>query len=414
MQTFERLESEVRAYCRTYPTVFATAKNAKQTDESGRTFIDFFAGAGVLNFGHNDERIKKALIEFIENDGIAHSLDMATTAKRRFMEKFEQVILKPRGMNYKMQFTGPTGSNAVEAALKLARKVTGRHDIVAFTNGFHGMTLGALAATGNGVHRAAAGVPLHHTVRVPFDGYLGEQVDSLAAYKKELGDGSSGIVKPAAFIVEVIQAEGGVNEATKEWLHEVEQLARDTGALFIIDEIQVGCGRTGSYFSFDGMGLDPDVIVLAKGIGGFGTPMAMCLIKPEKDQWAPGEHTGTFRGPGLSFVAGAAALTYFEEKSFLEGVKKKGETMKKRLDLLAKSESSIKQVRGRGMIYGVEMGTENCKKVTKECFDNGMVISPCGPALNVMKLIPPLTIEPETLDEGLKIFEAAVACVGAN
>lgn len=411
MDVFDQLESEVRAYCRSYPAVFQSAKNAKQTDESGRSYIDFFAGAGVLNFGHNNDRIKRALIEFLEADGIAHSLDMATTAKRSFMKKFNDTILEPRGMNYKMQFTGPTGSNAVEASLKLARKITGRHDVVAFTNGFHGMTLGALACTGNGVHRGAAGVPLLHTIRANYDGYV--PGDTLAALEKQLEDGSSGIKAPAAFMVEVIQAEGGVNVATVEWLKRVQDLAKKHGALFIIDDIQVGCGRTGTYFSFEGMGLDPDVIVLAKGIGGYGTPLAMCLIKPERDKWAPGEHTGTFRGPGLSFVAGGTALSFFDDPQFLQNVKKMGATMWDRMVALKSKHSIIKDVRGRGMIVGVDVGTDAAKRITKECFQRGMIISPCGPFLNVMKLIPPLTIEPDVLDEGLTIFEAAVAAAEA-
>jgi diaminobutyrate-2-oxoglutarate transaminase len=412
MDVFDELESEVRAYCRSYPVVFESAKNAKQTDEGGRTYIDFFAGAGVLNFGHNHDRIKQALIKFLQDDGIAHSLDMATTVKRAFMEKFNDTILKPLGMKYRMQFTGPTGSNAVEASLKLARKITGRHDVVAFTNGFHGMTLGALACTGNGVHRGAAGVPLPHTIRASYDGYV--PGDTLAALEKALEDGSSGIKPPAAFMVEVIQAEGGVNVATAEWLRRVQDLAKKHGALFIIDDIQVGCGRTGTYFSFEGMGLDPDVIVLAKGIGGYGTPLAMCLIKPERDKWAPGEHTGTFRGPGLSFVAGAEALAFFEDPAFLESVKKMGKTMWDRMTALRAKHSVIKDVRGRGMIVGVDVGTDAAKRITKECFDRGMIISPCGPLLNVMKLIPPLTIEPDVLDEGLTIFEAAVAAAEAG
>ncbi len=414
MELFERLESEVRAYCRTYPAVFATAKNAKQVDESGRTYIDFFAGAGVLNFGHNNERIKRALIEFLQSDGVSHSLDMATSVKRHFMRRFQEVILEPRGMDFKMQFTGPTGANAVEAALKLARKITGRRDVVAFTNGFHGMTLGALAATGNGFHRGAAGVPLNHTVRVPYDGYLGDNWDSLTTLRKQLGDGSSGIEKPAAFLVEVIQAEGGVNVASREWLHQVQALARETGALFILDEIQVGCGRTGKYFSFEGMGLDPDVVVLAKGIGGYGTPLAMCLIKPQQDKWAPGEHTGTFRGPGLSFCAGAEALGFFQDPAFLENVNNLGARMHERLLALQARHESIAHVRGRGMLYGVEMDSAACKELTKLCFERGLLISPCGPSLNVMKFIPPLTIEAEVLDQGMTIFEEALAAAEAR
>jgi diaminobutyrate-2-oxoglutarate transaminase len=216
---------------------------------------------------------------------------------------------------------------------------------------------------------------------------------------------------PAAFIVEVIQAEGGVNVAEAAWLKEVQDLAREHGALFIIDDIQVGCGRTGTYFSFEGMDLDPDIIILAKGIGGYGTPLAMCLIKPEQDKWAPGEHTGTFRGPGLSFIAGAEALTFFEEPEFLTNVKKMGAEMESRMKALQKKYPVIKDVRGRGMIIGVDVGNEAAKAITKECFEKGLIISPCGPSLNVMKLIPPLTIEPEVLDQGLSIFEASFAAV---
>ena len=169
MEIFERRESNVRGYCRAFPTVFAKAKNAVQWDEQGKRYVDFFAGAGVLLFGHNDEAMKAAMIDFLGRDGVAHSLDMCTPAKREFLEHFEEIVLKPRGLDYKLQFTGPTGTNCVEAALKLARKVTGRRQVVAFTDGFHGMTLGALACTGNRLFRNAAGVPLENVIRVPFD-----------------------------------------------------------------------------------------------------------------------------------------------------------------------------------------------------------------------------------------------------
>lgn len=412
MELFERLESEVRGYCRTYPTVFRSAKNAKQTDESGKTYIDFFAGAGVLNFGHNDERMKRALIAFLEADGVAHSLDMATTAKRRFMERFERIVLKPRGLEYKLQFTGPTGSNAVEAALKLARKVTGRTHVAAFTNGFHGMTLGALACTGNGVHRAAAGVSLNDVIRVPFDGYPKDGQDSLRVLREQLRDPSSGITPPAAFILETIQAEGGVNVARAEWLQGVQELAREHGSLFIVDDIQVGCGRTGRFFSFEELGLDPDVVVLAKGIGGFGTPLALLLIKPEHDVWKPGEHTGTFRGQGLSFVAGSEALGYFEDDALLSSVRRKGAHTAERLERLAKRHGFVRQVRGKGMIHGLDVGKgEIAQKVTRAAFERGLILSPCGPGLRVLKIIAPLTIEDDVLDQGLDLFESALGAV---
>ncbi|HKK16105.1 MAG TPA: diaminobutyrate--2-oxoglutarate transaminase, partial [Gammaproteobacteria bacterium] len=332
MEIFERLESNVRAYCRVAPAVFDTARNACQFDEQGKRYIDFFAGAGVLNFGHNNPRMKQALLDYISNDGVTHSLDMYTTAKRQFMQSFEDIILKPRKLDYKMQFTGPTGTNCVEASLKLARKITGRRSIVAFTDGFHGMTLGSLACTGNSLFRNAAGVPLNDVQRVPFDGYLGTGVNTLESLERQFDDPSSGITPPAAWLVETIQAEGGVNLASKEWLQALQALARKHGSLLIVDDIQVGCGRTGTYFSFEKYGLEPDLVCLAKGIGGYGTPLAMLLIKPEHDVWKPGEHTGTFRGQDLSLVAGREGLLYFKNDDLLNDVTKNGEIMKQRLD----------------------------------------------------------------------------------
>ncbi|WDI30142.1 aspartate aminotransferase family protein [Hyphococcus flavus] len=404
MDVFEQWESDVRGYCRIFPTVFKSASNARQVDENGRSYIDFFGGAGVLNFGHNNMRMKKAIIEFLESDGVAHSLDMSTTAKRDFIEAFVETIMKPRSMNYKLQFTGPTGTNAVEAALKIARRVTGRRSVIAFSHGFHGMTLGSLACTANDYFRNAAGVPLENVTRLSF----GHPLDGMA---EAYADSSSGLDQPAAILVETIQAEGGVNVATREWLKELQQFAKDTGALFIIDDIQAGCGRTGDYFSFDGMGLDPDVICLAKGIGGFGTPLAMNMIKPEHDKhWSPGEHTGTFRGQGISFVAGREALRYFEDGSFLDGVKTKGARMNERLQDIAKQHSvHWFEVRGAGMIQGLDTKDgELSKKVVAACFENGLLIGGCGTAGRVLKLIPPLTISDDDLNEGIDILENAI------
>lgn len=418
---FEQRESNIRGYCRAFPTVFASASNARQVDEDGRSYIDFFAGAGVLNFGHNNEKMKKALIKFLEEDGIPHSLDMYTTAKRDFMEKFVNTILLPRKMDHKMQFIGPTGTNAVEAALKLARRVTGRTSVVAFHHGFHGMTLGSLACTANGYFRGASGVPLEHVVHQPFgceplcqDCNLGCGMQSIEHMRAKYEDTSSGMPAPAAFIVEVIQAEGGVKIAGKPWLQALRKLADDLGALFIIDEIQAGCGRTGSYFSFDDMDLDPDVVCLAKGIGGFGTPLAMNLIKPEHDKhWSPGEHTGTFRGQGFSFVAGSEALSYFEDDSFSQGVKEMGAQMNEHLQGIASKHAKHNfAVRGKGMMQAIDVGSGDiAKAVAAQCFESGLLIGPCGTGGRVIKLIPPLTIPQQDLEQGLKILASAVDSV---
>lgn len=417
MTIFDERESGIRAYCRVYPVVFDKAKNARQTDEAGKEYIDFFAGAGVLNFGHNNERMKQAMIDYLQNDGVLHSLDMHTTAKRRFMEEFVEVILKPRNMPHKMQFMGPTGTNAVEAALKLARRVTGRENVVAFTHGFHGMTLGALACTANQYFRGAAGVPLQHVRHQPFGCdkpcvgcELGCGVDAVKRLRAQYLDSSSGIAPPAAFLLEVIQAEGGVNVAQREWLHAVQDLAKEVGALLVVDDIQVGMGRTGSFFSFDDYGIDPDVVCLAKGIGGMGTPMALNLVKPDLDEhWSPGEHTGTFRGQSLSFVAGAEALSYFKDDQLMAEVKDKGRLMVEHLQPL---EQKGAQIRGKGMIVGLDLvDGEKAKQVVQRCFSEGLLIASCGIGGRVVKLIPPLTIPQEDLQQGLDILYRAASDV---
>jgi len=408
---FESHESTIRGYCRNYPTVFASASNARQVDEDGKSYLDFFAGAGVLNFGHNNPRMKDALIAFLQADGVAHSLDTYTTTKRDFIARFQEVVLEPRGMDHKMQFMGPTGSNAVEAAMKLARLATGRREIVAFSHGFHGMTLGSLAATANHAFRQWAGVPLENIQRLPFETAPGGE-SAIADYAAALRDPSSGMRPPAAFLVEAVQAEGGVNVASTEWLHEVQDLAHEVGALFIIDDIQAGVGRTGGYFSFDGMGLDPDIITLAKGLGGFGTPIAMNLNKPEVDaHWSPGAHTGTFRGQGLSFVAGTVALDYFTDEAFLAEVLAKGQRMRDRLEsIAAKNPDRGWEVRGRGMMQALDTHDGAfAKRVQQAAFEAGLLIGPCGSEGRVIKLIPPLTIPEDDLAAGLDLLEEALA-----
>ncbi|WP_330960317.1 aspartate aminotransferase family protein [Photobacterium sp. 53610] len=409
MSIFEQRESEIRAYCRVYPAVFDTASNARQTDENGKEYIDFFAGAGVLNFGHNNERMKQAVIEYLQRNGVTHSLDMHTRAKRHFMERFSRIILEPRQMSHKMQFMGPTGTNAVEAALKLARRATGRHDIVAFHHGFHGMTLGSLACTANQYFRGAAGIPLTHVSHTAF-GAEGATADTamqaLKLLEESYRDGSSGVTAPAAFLVETVQAEGGVNIADKTWLRALASLAKSVGALLIVDDIQAGMGRTGSFFSFDDYGIEPDIICLAKGLGGLGTPIAMNLVKPDYDRhWSPGEHTGTFRGQCLSFVAGSEALSYFEDSYLMAEVKEKEAIMQSVLGSLGAYETI--EIRGKGMLYGVDVGNgERAKTIVSRCFDAGLLVSACGSGGRVIKLIPPLTTPEADLKAGLAILVA--------
>lgn len=409
MNIFEQYESEVRGYCRNFPAVFTTAKGAWMTDTEGRKYLDFFAGAGVLNYGHNPDKLKEALVEYIQRDGITHTLDMYSVAKQRFIEEFQAVILAPRGLDYKLQFPGPTGTNAVEAALKLARKVTGRERVISFTNAFHGMTLGSLAVTGNGFKRAGAGVPLNHSTAVPFDGYMGQDVDTLDYLEAMLVDDGSGMDTPAAVILETVQAEGGVNVASSEWLKRLREITTRHDILLIVDDIQVGCGRTGSFFSFEAAGITPDIVTLSKSLSGYGLPMALVLFKPELDQWAPGEHNGTFRGHCPAFVTATAALGFWKDQWLEKSVQSKGKLATDRLKRMLKNFGVKAEVRGRGLIQGIAFDdAELAGRVSAACFARGMIIETAGINDEVLKLLPSLTISEEELTKGLDIIEASL------
>jgi len=403
MKTFETHESNVRGYIRSFPTVFTTAKGAHLHDRDGNTYIDFFAGAGVLNYGHNNAKLKDAVMQYMADDGIMHGLDMGTEAKETFLQTFYDVILKPRGLDYKIQFPGPTGTNAVESALKLARKVTGRTNVVSFTNAFHGMTMGSLALTGNASKRAGAGVPLQNVSTMPFDGYMGAEVDTLDYFEKTLLDGGSGIDKPAAVIIETVQGEGGVNVAGWKWLRRLRKICTEHDILMIVDDIQMGCGRTGPFFSFEPAAIKPDLICLSKAISGLGLPMALVLIRPDLDIWTPGEHNGTFRGNNLAFVSATKALDYWRNATLEEDVAIKGRRIRERLSEIVDAHPSVNlRVRGRGMIQGLVTDDENLAvEICAAAFQRGLVMETAGVDDQVAKVMPPLTIDELTLEKGL-------------
>lgn len=417
MNIFEENESEVQSYARAFPRVFDKAQDEWVYDREGNRYLDFLAGAGTLNYGHNNAILKDELLKYIMADGITHSLDLHTRAKEDFLRIFNDVILTPRDLNYVCQFTGPTGTNAVEAALKLARNVTGRHNVISFTNGFHGVSIGALAVTGNSHHRGAAGVSLTECSRMPYDGYLGDQVDTTAYLDKVLSDSSSGIDKPAAVIVETVQGEGGINVASYEWLRNLQDVCKAHDVLLIVDDIQAGCGRTGTFFSFEEAGLKPDIVTLSKSLSGFGLPFAMVLIRPEIDQWKPGEHNGTFRGNNHAFVTAKTAIeTYWKDDKFSKQIIEKGEYISQRL------ESIIEQygegnftVKGRGMFRGINcINGDLASKITRRAFKNGLIIETSGADDHVVKFLCPLTIQKENLKKGLDIVEEAIKWVCKN
>lgn len=412
LKIFDRMESEVRGYVRSFPVVFRQARGSLLVDETGREYIDFFSGAGTLNYGHNNPLLKEKLLDYLATDGLVHGLDMATTAKKHFLETVEQVLLKPRNWQYKMQFTGPTGTNAVEAALKLARLVKGRPGIVSFTHGFHGVSGGSLAATANAKFRDAAGVSLANTTFMPYDGYLGADINTMAYFERMLEDPSSGLGRPAAVIVETVQGEGGVNVATWRWLKELERLCRQHDMLLIVDDIQVGCGRTGNFFSFEAAGIRPDIITLSKSLSGFGLPMSLVLMKPELDVWQPGAHSGTFRGNNMAFVTAAQALeSYWSDSALADETARKERLVRDWLENLVHSypEAGL-SVRGRGLIQGLVAPSRGdlANRIARKAFTHGVVIETSGAHDEVLKVLPALTIEDELLVRGLETIERSV------
>ncbi|WP_135381155.1 diaminobutyrate--2-oxoglutarate transaminase [Vibrio tasmaniensis] len=415
MDIFKKQESNVRSYSNSFPVTFSKSKGCWLETKQGDRYIDFLAGAGSLNYGHNNPILKQALLDYIEMDGITHGLDMHSEAKAEFLEALTRLILEPRDLNYKVQFTGPTGTNAVEAAIKLAKKVKGRSSIVAFTNGFHGCTAGALAATGNQHHRQGAGSNLNNVTRLPFEGYAG--IDGLKLFETMLADNSSGMDKPAAVLLETVQGEGGLNVASNEWLQRLSKICKAHDILVIVDDIQAGCGRTGTFFSFEPSGIKPDIVTLSKSISGYGLPMAVVLLKPELDKWQPGEHNGTFRGNNHAFVTATKALEMYWSNDDFENHIQRSSSMVD--DVIQRNIKRFPELfvqrKGRGMMIGIECKDGNtADEIAKTCFENGMVIETAGPNDEIVKFFCPLTISESELMQGLTIFEDSVEIVATK
>lgn len=404
MYTFE---SSVASYCKAFPANFARAKGSYLLTSNGDEYLDFLSGCGSLNYGHNNNVLKEALVGYIRSDGVAMGLDLHTSAKKHFCETFKSVILKPRDMDYKFMFTGPTGTNAVEAAIKIARKATGRRNVIAFTNAFHGCSLGALSLTGSSSHRGQNNPIGDSVTRVPFDGYQGTPWDTADHLDALLSDPSSGVDAPAAIILETIQGEGGLNTASPSWLRKIQFVAKRHGALLIVDDIQAGCGRSGSFFSFDGTGIKPDIVLLAKALSGFGLPMSMVLLNPKVDILSPGEHNGTFRGNCHAFVTAAKALeTFWSNETFTAELSRKIDFLTSELDAIAHRYGLRRK--GRGLMQGLAFhDPEDALAVREACFKSGLIVECCGPFDEVLKLLPPLTASKTELGEASRIISDA-------
>lgn len=412
LDIFETHESEVRSYCRNWDTVFESAAGSIVLSEDGKEYLDFFSGAGALNYGHNNPVMLRPLIEYLLSGAIVHSLDMKTPAKRHFLETFQEMILKPRGLNYKVMFPGPTGTNSVESALKLARKVTGRHHILSFSNAFHGMTLGSLSVTGNSMKRHGAGIPLTNTSSMPYDGAFDGQTADFLWLRHALENSGSGVDKPAAVIVETVQGEGGLRAARATWLRGLADLCRQHEILLIVDDVQAGCGRTGTFFSFEEAGIVPDIVCLSKSISGFGLPLALTIFKPELDIWKPGEHNGTFRGHNPAFVTAAAALEHFWQDDRLEKhIARLATQLHGGLAQIA-AETEGAQVRGRGLLAGIYYPqAATAGRIAAESFARGLLVETSGPQGEVVKTMPALTTSSADLSRGLDILAGAARAV---
>lgn len=408
LDVFQNEESDVRYYCRKLPNLLSAASGGIVRDVEGAEFIDFMSACGTLNYGHNHPHLKAAAVEYLQQDGIIAALDLHTTAKLKFIERFRDVVLRPRQLEYKLQFPGPTGANCVEAAVKLARKATGRTAVVAFTNAFHGMSLGALALTGSSAARAASTALLNGVIRVPYDGYRGAGVRDLETLEAMAKDPSGGIDPIAAIIVETVQGEGGLNVASSKWLQNLAAMARRLGALLVVDDIQAGCGRTGTFFSFEDLGIEPDLICLAKSISGIGLPMSLLLLKAERDIWQPGEHNGTFRGNSLAFVTAAAALDLWEHGG-MAVIEQNSATLSAWTNRMAQAYPGMLRAKGKGMMRGLEFSrADAARSGARLALQSRVIVECCGPFQEVLKIMPPLNIETAILVEGLERLERAV------
>ncbi len=430
LQRQATFESNVRSYPRKLPFAIESAQGAWITDVEGKQYIDCLSGAGTLALGHNHPVVTDSIKALLDSKLPMHTLDITTPLKDKFSE-FIYTLLVTDSDEYRLQFCGPTGADAVEAALKLAKQVTGRSGIISFSGGYHGMTHGALAVTGNlapkqgidGLMSPVQFLPYPNTYRCAF-GLSSEQSISahMTYFEHFLKDVESGVVKPAAVILEVIQGEGGVNPAPIEWLKQVRKVTRELDILLIIDEVQTGFCRTGRWFAYQYADIDPDMIVMSKAIGG-GLPLAVLGIKKQYDAWQAGNHSGTFRGNQLAMATGLATLEYLKDNDMAAYVADIGGWFMAELQALQSRYPCIGQVRGRGLMLGVEIINPDLPKhsdgsypadsaaaasIQQACFKYGLVIEKGGRGGTVLRFLPPLNITKAELHQVLDKLERAL------
>ncbi len=430
-------ESSARSYPRKFPFALKKAKGSWVEDVEGNKYLDFLCGAGTLALGHNDDEVAKAMMELISSDAPLHTLDLTTPAKDRFVETVLSVLPAEMKDNVKIQFCSPSGTDATDAAIKLCKTATGRGSVIAFSGGYHGMGHGALSLTGNlnakaKVQNLMPGVqfmPYPYSYRCPFG--LGGEAGAKACasyFERMLKDPESGVTLPAAVIIEPIQGEGGVIPAPESFLQAVRRVTKELGIPLIVDEIQCGTGRSGDFFAFQKSGIIPDVILMSKAIGG-SQPMSIVVYDKSLDKWTAGAHAGTFRGNQLAMAAGTVVMRRVSSPEFLADVRKKGDYLKQALERLKSEVSIIGDVRGRGLMLGVEfidpdgprdiMGNPEpsgtiAAAIQRECFENHLIMEKGGRNGSVMRCLCALNVSMDDIDAMIGIFSAAVRKVNAE
>lgn len=423
------MESNVRSYPRKLPLAIAKAQGCWVTDVEGNEYLDCLAGAGTLALGHNHPAVIQAIQDVLASGLPLHTLDLTTPLKDAFTE--ELLSFFPKG-EYRLQFCGPSGADGTEAAIKLAKTYTGRGNVISFSGGYHGMTHGSLSMTGNlnaknAVQNLMAGVqfmPYPHEYRCPL-GIGGEVgVDALTYYFENfIEDVESGVVKPAAVILEAIQGEGGVVTAPVKWLQKIREVTKKHGIVLILDEVQAGFCRSGKMFAFEHAGIEPDVVVMSKAVGG-SLPLAVLAIKKEFDAWQPAGHTGTFRGNQMAMATGYASLKVMKEQNLAKNAEERGEFLKVELNKLAQTYGCIGNVRGKGLMIGIEIVDERQPKdrigsypadgvlaaeIQKACFKNKLLLERGGRGGTVVRLLCPLIISQAECEELIARFGKSVA-----
>lgn len=426
----KEMESNVISYPRKFPLCIIKANGCWITDANQKLYLDCLAGAGTLALGHNHPRIKATLQNFLHTDLPLHSLDITTPVKDEFSEYLLN-LLNRSDTQYSLQFCGPTGADAVEAAIKLAKIHTGRSHIISFSGGYHGMTHGALALTGNlnpkqeitGLMPDVHFMPYPHEYRCPFGLGGDEGIRSSLYYLEQfLNDVESGVKKPAAIILEPIQGEGGVVVAPDYWLKKISEIAKRNNILLIVDEVQTGFCRTGKLFGHYYADIEPDIIIMSKAIGG-GLPLSLLAINKEIDSWQPGGHTGTFRGNQLAMAAGLETLKILREENILDNVNDKGKYLISALRNLQSYYKCIGNIRGRGLMIGIEIVDDRqplddmsnypadsllATAIQNACFENGLLLEKGGRNGTVLRILCPLIISESECSELIKRFEKAL------